>query len=135
MKSNGGSTQSDVVALNVVKWILYNWYSRCTWCNQMDVLHAVMKKHLIGPNECFTRGAYIGALGCNDLVQFRVQMDALLNVLQVNLNYISRWIAMQTDLLRSLDVVLVWMLYRQTCGCTPTPGHYGCLAGGPIAVQ
>ena len=30
------------VALDVVKWMLYNWYSRCTWSNQMDALYTVM---------------------------------------------------------------------------------------------
>ena len=32
----------------------------------------------------------------------------------------SRWIPKQTDLLRNLDEVSVWMLYRWTSGCTWT---------------
>ena len=38
----------------------------------------------------------------------------------MHLNKPSRWILRQMDLLRNLDDVLVWMLYRWTCGCTWT---------------
>ena len=46
----------EVDALDEVKWMLYNhilhnMYGKCTWCNHMYALHAVMKMHLIGLNR------------------------------------------------------------------------------------
>ena len=52
-------------------------------------------------------------------------MDALLIEVWVHLNYTSRWISMQMDLLRNLDAVSVYMLYCQGCRCTETLGHHG----------
>ena len=40
--------------------------------------------------------------------------------LYMHLNELSRWIPKQMDLLRNLDEVSVWILYRWTCGCTWT---------------
>ena len=35
----------------------------------------------------------------------------------------------------NMDAVSVWMLYCLGCGCTQTPGHYGCPTCGPTAAQ
>ena len=70
----------NVNALDEVKGILYNQYSRCTWCNQMDALHADVDAHDRTKWMLYMRCIY-RCTWTNDLVHFRVQMDALLTEL------------------------------------------------------
>ena len=134
MKSNGCPTQYDVVALEAVKWMLYNRYSKWTCCNQMDALHAVMQMHLTGPNGCFTRGVHIDTIW---LMIWYISGFKWMPYLKCRCTWTThpdrspcRWTCWGTWMRCQ-----VWMLYCLGCECTWTPSHYGCPTSGPPAAQ